>query len=286
MNKKRGSILVGMTAALLAIVPTQSFGQAGALLPYTFAGKISDYYGAHYETNSAVEIRVRNLDGGLLAKTSIKTSTESPFNYRLPVPVASAPATGYAVVGEGLVFEIFDGVSTTYTSLVPANQAVIGNPGGICVVDVVLSSDSNSNGIPDQYENYIAYLMSAQGIEGPYDPDADSDGDGFSNRAEFLAGTQPLNAADKFQIISSELAFGLVGEDLFAISFITAGGRTYSVKATADLKTIQDAPIETFKIAPASAEQTYLHTSSLQAEVVTLYLIPKGSMRFYQLVVE
>lgn len=273
---------------LLLVAATPAFGQAGALLPYTFTGKVTNDSGMPYGTNSAVEIRVKNLDGRLLAKTAMRISDESPFNFRLAVPVASAAAAGYATSGESLAFEVYDGVGSTYTSLVPAEQARVGAPGGIGVVNFSLSVDANDNGIPDGYENYISYLMAVQGLAGSYDPDADPDGDGFSNRAEFLAGTGPLNAADRLHIaVAGAYNSGMTGDSLFAVTFVTAAGRTYSVRATAALAAMNSAGREPFRADPASAAtQTYLHTSSLQAEAVTLYLIPQGATRFYRIVLE
>jgi len=267
---------------------THAFGQAGALPPYTFVGKVSNYSGTPYGTNALVEIRVKSLGGVLLAKAGIRIADESPYNYRLTVPVASAPATGYATTGESLVFEVYDGVGTTYTSLVPANKAVVSEPGGISILNFSLSVDANENGIPDQYEDYISYLMYLQGLPGSYDPEADTDGDGFTNRAEFLAGTDPLNAADRL-VITAASAYnsGTTGDGLFAITFVTAAGRTYSVKATADLAAMRDAGREPFRVDPAATgTQTYLHTPSDQAAAVTLYLVPEAAARFYQIVVE
>ena len=280
---------LAFTALVLFIAAaTHAFGQAGALPPYTFVGKISNYSGTPYGTNSTVEIRVKNLGGELLAKTAIRVSTESPYNYRLTVPVASAPAAGYATTGESLLFEVYDGVGMTYTSLVPAEQALVGEPGGITVVNFSLSVDANDNGVPDQYENYLSYLMALQGLAGPYDPDADSDGDGFSNRAEFLAGTNPLNAADRLTIAAGgAYNSGITGDGLFAITFVTAAGRTYSIRSTTNLTAMTGAPREPFKADPSAAgTQTYLHTSDQQADIVTVYLVPQGTTRFYQVVVE
>ena len=281
-------LLARAALALFFSAATHTFGQAGALPPYTFVGKVSNYSGIPYGTNSTVEIRVKNLGGELLAMTAIRVSAESPYNYRLAVPVASAPAAGYATTGESLIFEVYDGASTTYTSLVPAEQAVVGDPGGISVINFSLSVDANDNGVPDQYEDYLSYLMALKGLAGPYDPDADSDGDGFSNRAEFLAGTDPLNAADRLTITAaSAYNSGMTGDGLFAITFVTAAGRTYSVKATTNLAAMDGAGRAPFRVDPASAAtQTYLHTSSIQAEAVTLYLIPQGATHFYQVVVE
>ena len=131
--------------------PNRAAGQAGALPPSTLFVRQGQQLPPHpYGTNSSVEIRVKNLDGVLLAKTAIRLSTESPYNYRLAVPLASAPAGGYATPGESLLFEVYDGAGTTYTSLVPAEQALAGDPGGISVVNISLSVDANANGVPDQ----------------------------------------------------------------------------------------------------------------------------------------
>lgn len=291
MKLHKNECLKGCALAALALffaAATHASGQSsGALPPYTFVGKVSNYSGIPYGTNSAVEIRIKNLDGDLLAKTGIRISTESPYNYRLTVPVASAPAAGYATAGEMVAFEVYDGDGTTYTSLVPAGQSVVGDPGDIGVINFLLSVDANENGIPDQYENYISYLMAQQGLPGPYNPEDDSDNDGFSNRAEFIAGTDPLNAADKLTIAAANAYdSGMTDEGLFAITFVTAAGRTYSVKSTADLATIDSAKREPFRISPdAAAVQSYLHTSSFEAEAVTIYMIPEGPTRFYQIVV-
>ena len=275
------ALLLSLAAA------THALGQAGALPPYTFVGKVSNYSGIPYGTNALVEIRVKSLGGVLLAKAGIRVTTESPYNYRLTIPVASAPAAGYATTGQSLVFEVYDGAGTTYASLVPADQSVVGKPGGITVVNFSLSVDANENGIPDQYENYISYLMYLQDIPGPYDPEADTDGDGFTNRAEYLAGTDPLNAADRLTITAaSAYKPGIGGDEFFAITFVTAAGRTYSVRATARLEATGDAVREPFRVNPAATPQTYLHTPSDQAEAATIYLVPQDAARFYQIVAE
>ena len=138
---------------------------------------------------------------------------------------------------------------------------------------------------PISNENYISYLMALQGLAGTYDPDADSDGDGFSNRAEFLAGTNPLNAADRLVIAAAGADdSNMTGEGLFAITFVTAAGRTYSVRATADLAAMDGAGREPFRADPsAETTQTYLHASSQEAGIVTVYLVPQVATRFYQI---
>jgi hypothetical protein len=51
----------------------------------------------------------------------------------------------------------------------------------------------NSNGLPDSWENQY----------GITDPNADDDGDGQSNLAEYLANTNPTNATSSLKILSA-----------------------------------------------------------------------------------
>jgi hypothetical protein len=78
--------------------------------------------------------------------------------------------------------------------------------------------DSNANGIPDNWES--DYFGSPTGA----DRDADSDGDGMSNRAEYLAGTNPTNAASYLKIEQ--------GPGAATVSVATVSNRTYTVQFT------------------------------------------------------
>ena len=53
--------------------------------------------------------------------------------------------------------------------------------------------------VPEDYIEGISYLMAFNGKTG-YDPFADWDGDGFSNYAEYVAGTNPFDASDLLRI--------------------------------------------------------------------------------------
>ena len=58
-----------------------------------------------------------------------------------------------------------------------------------------VAADANGNGINDDWE--VQYFG---GIGA--NPDADPDGDGFTNSQEYLAGTNPTNSASAFRITS------------------------------------------------------------------------------------
>jgi hypothetical protein len=90
-----------------------------------------------------------------------------------------------------------------------------------CVLTVL--ADSNANGIPDNWES--DYFGSPTGA----DRDADSDGDGMSNWAEYIAGTNPTNAASYLKVQ------GITATGTALITFQAVSNRTYTVEYTDSL---------------------------------------------------
>ena len=90
-----------------------------------------------------------------------------------------------------------------------------------CILTVL--ADSNGNGIPDTWES--AYFGSPTGAN----RDVDSDGDSMSNWEEYVAGTNPTNAASYLKV--ARILPGGTAE----ITFEAVSNRTYSVLYKDDL---------------------------------------------------
>jgi hypothetical protein len=88
-------------------------------------------------------------------------------------------------------------------------------------LNVLAPPDANDNGLPDAWE-------SAYGIS---DPDADQDGDGQSNLAEYVANTNPTNATSQLKIDSALFATG----GGFNLIWPSIGGTRYRVQFADDL---------------------------------------------------
>ena len=83
--------------------------------------------------------------------------------------------------------------------------------------------DSDLDGIPDSWE--ITYGLDAT----TSNADTDSDGDGFSDFAEYVSGTSPIDRDDYFS------HSGAYHNNQFALQFETKTGRTYTLSVSTDL---------------------------------------------------
>jgi len=94
------------------------------------------------------------------------------------------------------------------------------------IFSVQSSPDTDGDGLPDAWERQ--YFGSLNAPEGG--PEQDPDGDGLTNRQEFLAGTDPRVAASVLRITSVHFS-----EADVVIRFSTMSGRSYRVERTANL---------------------------------------------------
>ena len=87
----------------------------------------------------------------------------------------------------------------------------------------VADADNDSDGIPDSWETTYGLDVASSNVA------SDSDVDGFSDLAEYISGTSPIDRGDYFS------HSGTYHNDQFALQFETKSGRTYSLKVSTDL---------------------------------------------------
>jgi len=281
---KSGSIAM---FALFAAFALHAAEPVLVLFPYTIVGRAVDAENKAFDADSGVSMKVSSEDGAVLAQTKVYTpGSLSAWNFRLGVPVASAHVPGYAAKGDTLVLTVLkDGVA--YTGFLKGDDARIGEAGASVVLRVMLSDDANGNGIADTYEQSKRNWMRKYKFSGDFDPNADYDGDGQSNYAEYLAGTDPFDATDRFGVdtMESEKDYD---DRYLKVTFETNPGRTYAVREAAEA----NAPAENwqkgrFKTDPASsATAERVTTSRTEWEMKTIYLLKQGEKRFYKIELE
>lgn len=97
-----------------------------------------------------------------------------------------------------------------------ANDSSANGPIATIALNVVAPPDINSNGLPDSWENEF----------GVTDPNADDDGDGQSNLAEYLANTDPTDASSSLKILSANYQTN----GTFSFTWRSAGNTRYRVQ--------------------------------------------------------
>ena len=107
------------------------------------------------------------------------------------------------------------------------------------------NADTDTDGLPDVWE--VAHFGSIRAL-----PGADADGDGTNNLMEYLAGTDPADAASVFRP-----TVDATGDDL-VLSMQTIAGRRYRVWGSSNLKSWT--ALDT--IAGDGNPAQFLHTSS------------------------
>lgn len=105
-------------------------------------------------------------------------------------------------------------------------ESVLGDPPTLEVEGTVITStDTDHDGLPDDWENFYFGNLAQSA-------NADADADGVSNLAEYLAGTDPTEAASALRIVSVELA----GSGTPALRFQFAASHQYTIEYSSDLK--------------------------------------------------
>jgi hypothetical protein len=121
-------------------------------------------------------------------------------------------------------FPPFNAASTVTTQQFRVIIKNLANPApGIAssLVNVITLADTDSDGIPDEWENTYGFNPTGNG-----DRDDDPDLDGFTNFEEYIAGTNPTNSASSLRLQitfapnpSPTLSFGAISNRTYTLEY-------------------------------------------------------------------
>jgi len=217
-----GTAIAGATNATLAINSVQS-ADAGR---YTV--QVTDDLGTVWSDPAELilliepVIVVQPLGQTVLAGDTVTLSVTVTNTATLPVSYRwrrSGATFTNMLLNSTTCFLTITNVQAPYTnwSVVVSNLAK--SPGFLSSNAVLtILSDTNANRLPDVWEAAMGFDPA-----NPPTPDADPDGDGLSNREEYLAGTDPNNPASCLRM---QADFGDGGARL---QFLAVSNRTYTV---------------------------------------------------------
>lgn len=254
------------------------------LPPFAFVGRVTDYAHVAYDADQKVEIRVLKEDGTLLAKGTTGMSPSSIYNFVVEVPVSDVADAGSVTPGTRVVIDFVDPNGQVFHGLVAAGDATVGAPGEVKKLAISLGTDRNGNRVPDEYEEDCQFLLWFAGKSVvDYEPEEDWDGDGVKNFDEFVAGTNPVDADDKFSVRQMASEAGM--EDYVKLEFAVNQGRAYLLEATSALDGTEEWHQESF-LTDEGREENHLVTAGSETGIVVIYVRKKGSARFWRLKTE
>jgi hypothetical protein len=247
---------------------------------HTIFGTVRDEVGRVLARGSATVIV--NTAAGEVARCPIELTGEPGVNYTLRLPMDSG------TIGElyrptallptaGFTIRVVIGTTAYVPIQVSRIPPTIGQPGQRTRLDLTLGIDSDGDGLPDAWEQLLIDNDRTGRLRTLADvrPGDDLDGDGLTNLQEFLLGTYALDPADGIALSIVEAVNGYA-----RLRFATIAGRTYTVRASTDLKTWT---AQTFATGAASATPV----ASFRASDITLLDVwvplPAGGTAFYRL---
>ena len=276
--------LVSCLILFLCASPANAAAQPPVSLPpFIITGRVTDYRGAGV---SSAEVRVRKGSTLLARGSVVKFEDDTSANYAVSVPMSNIDVPTAAVTNDTLTLEIEAGADTYSDTNVTITAA---KPGRTLKLNIRAASCTNPYGVSDAYLNDIRMYVDVCGIDGfldadgNYQPNADFDGDGVSNYAEYLAGTDPFDADDALKILSWKAVEG--NPDVMEATFLPAPNRAYSAERAESALQFELTPHQ-LSPEPNAARKNYLNTGNEDPEVRAIYLYKEGASSLYRLRLE
>jgi len=252
----RGIRLTALAAGLVAALSAFAFPPAPHHEVY---GLVRDEQGNPIATGGSKVLL--EVEGSVLASTSIGLGGEPGVNYRLTIsldsgttgdlykPTALRPTVPFRMrVQMGNV---------TYLPIELTGAAnLLTRPGESSRVDLTLGVDSDGDGLPDAWERALIAAGGGPRTLADIRPGDDDDRDGLTNLQEYLAGTYAFDPADGFALTLRATENGRSLLDFTAIR-----GRSYSIEASTDLATWSPVPFKSVTDGPNVVPRT-VYTST------------------------
>jgi hypothetical protein len=239
------------------------------LPPFTVYGKVRNWNGRAFSGSDAATVIVK-VKGVEVSRCNTQSGSYPALNYRVQIPMANSKMAGRGEVGDPITFEVYyDG----QVHAVAAGKTVptVVKPAGTLCCDLIVGTDADGDGLPDEYKELLRYYYAEAGLESSLEdikPGDDFDGDGFTNLQEFQAGTSPVDKADFLKIND----FSMLNNGTLALSFLSSPGRTYTLPTKKHASSNEWSTAAFAMTTNEPPAQTFF--TSEQDANITLYLLP------------
>jgi hypothetical protein len=243
-------------------------------------GMVKDQYGTPL-LNAADKV-VLQTPGGVQVTTTIQPGLAIGINYALTVPMDAGITpdpyvTDALTAGTSFKLYVVVGSVTNLPIEMTASYALLGQPAQQTCQNLTLGTDSNGDGIPDQWEQlFLAEIGTNVSLAG-INPNADYAHDGRTLWQEYLLGDYPFDPADNFSV---KLVSQNAGSAVLAFTTMTA--RSYTVLGSSDLRHWTSLSFTIPAVGPAV--QTYYYSPIIQPLLIqTVQPANQPTVQFFKL---
>lgn len=261
--------IMSMVIPVLAAVPLVPVGN------FTVSGVARNYRGGLYSPETGAYVMAKKADGTVLAKASVHNLTNG-VSYVLTIPLSNVDGRRTAKAGSSVTLVACD----PYATYVTSSNLVLSAVNGSSRVNLEFFAPSSYAGIPQAYIDEITPYMDAYGYTN-YNPSADWDGDGRTNKQEYEEGTNPFDRSDFFAPKSVSVV-NASGVKMLSVTLETVEGRTYGVDAVPSLDGATAWAEDRFRVNSTTAGETTSYTEREDVGSVTFFMLPAGTSRFWQ----
>lgn len=179
---------------------------------------------------------VLTTSAGVELRTEIQPGLRPGINYVFKAPMDSGitddiySATALSPSADFTLKVRIDGVDYLPIQMQGNGGGRLGKPAKLTRIDLTLGEDVDGDGLPDSWEQSLIKSVAGLYTIEDVDPNADSDGDGLSNIAEYTAGTYAFDAENLIDLKVAGLNQGRP-----QIDFMVIRGRSYSVLYSTNL---------------------------------------------------
>lgn len=269
----------------LALLAGSGWARAYPPAPHhMIIGMVRDEMGHPLEASGARV--VLETQEGVRYVGQIAPSRRAGVNYQLSLPLDSQATSDLyrtTALRPGASFRISVAINGKLYLPIEMRGALasLGRPTMVTRLDLTLGEDADGDGLPDAWQRALARRLGLGANQ--IRPGDDPDGDGLTNREEYLAGTYAHDPAEGFALTLERLADGRR-----AMAFLAVPGRTYTVQGSEDLQdwqSVEFQEISTGSPGSTGAPGWTLQTSDVRTVRVQA-LAEEREVRFYRLMVE
>ena len=256
-------------AALAFVVPLAACAgrattdPAQAASPCTYVGRLMDAAHVGFDAKRIAELAAYDASGNLVAKSKTFYKADSRRNFALRIPMASKVVDGALTSGSVVRLMVTEPNGTVWSGVVVDKDAMLGGPGSVKEVDIVLAECTNEYGIDD-------YLLEDLYWEWLY--------------SDYYKPGESFDPSDCLTIVSFRRADQDPGaKDV--LTFECRPGRSYRLEVTDSLENPNWQPME-FSKDENGVPINYINVPATGSseETPTVYLLPQtGPKAFFRI---